>query len=333
YVLWINAESSDSLLEGFRDYLSDDMTHVWANAAYTRLASFYNTVLIIFNNASDMKTLNRFLPNPTIHRHSMFHCLVTTSNPQLAPGCNMLELKPFNMGEACDYIKRRLPETTDKHISDLASHLNYLPLALSQAIEFIQSHNTSIENYISKRDFHFLIANPIFISHFLLSTFIFSCFFSIASRCHCPPFQNLNETSLNHYLDLATNCTYTDQFSDCFPGGGCAVHTEPNRYRSLTCPEQYNVPNWPFTFFLITPVAISGALFILWMEMVFIAGILWGLGVIDTIIGKERIINAVKALATLMAKIVHKIILYPYIDGVLLLASARNLWPDTYDTC
>lgn len=335
YVLWINAESSDSLLDGFRDYLSHHKTgpiYHDRNVAYTILSSFYKKVLIIFNNASDMKTLERFLPYLVTLRNCVIHYLVTTSNPQFFPDLSMLELRPFLSQESYDYIKTKLPEATDKEANDLAHHLNNFPLALSQAIEFIKSHNISIEKYTSKRNFHFLMTNPIFISHFLLSTFIFSYFFSIASRCHCPPFQNLNETSLNHYLDLATNCTYTDQFGNCFPGG-CVVHTTPNQYRALTCPEQYTLPDWAFTFFIITPAAISGVLFILWVEMVFIAGILYGLGVIGTIIGEERCTKAAKSIGSLVGKVAHKIILYPCIDGVLLLASSRNFWPNTHDDC
>lgn len=344
YVLWINAESIDSLSDGFRDYLSHDKTepeptHDCVNAAYTRLVSFYNKVLIIFNNASDMKTLERFLPDVVTPRNHTIHYLVMTSNPQFSLNQNILELKPFSREEACDYIKTRLAETTDKPISDLASYLNDLPLALNQATEIIRmeqakSHKTSIEDYIFKSNFRFLMANPLFISHFVLFTAFFSSFIGLAYKCFCTPFQNLNETSPHHYLDFVTNCTYTDQYDNCGPEWGCDLITTPGRYRVQTCPEQYNLPDWSGTFFITIPIAIFGAFASIAMELVCISGILWGLYII---MGEEKSMKAteilVTSIRTLIGKVTHKIIFYPYLDGLLLLASARNLWPDTHDNC
>ncbi|MDP1615397.1 MAG: NAD(P)-dependent oxidoreductase, partial [Methylococcales bacterium] len=320
YILWINAESSDSLLHGFRDYLSHDKTepestHDWVNPAYTRLASFYNKVLIIFNNASDMETLNHFLPNPVIHTNCMFHCLMTLSKPQFAPAQNMHELKPFSREEACNYIKTRLPKTTDKHISDLANHLNNLPLALSQAIEFISIQRSKnklpvsehIDSYINSNRYLNVIVDPIFIGCLVGTVGLDALIVLNWCVCNCPEFKELSKISTDKYRDFITNCTY-NLFNATYIANDC-----PKKYCSFFS-DSSPLIDLVILYYGI-PVLFGMPMMIRWVEEFIIFGI-------NLLIPKEKI----KA-------VIDKIIAYPYIDGILLLLSARNFLPDSHNYC
>ncbi|MDP1614700.1 MAG: hypothetical protein Q8L68_02775, partial [Methylococcales bacterium] len=241
---------------------------------------------------------------------------------QFAPAQNMHELKPFSREEACNYIKTRLPETTDKHANDLALHLNDLPLALSQAIELISvqdriSPEKHIEDYISDNNLRAIMTRPTFISSFVGSAAL-GIFFILRQRaCHCPQFQNLIKISPDHYQDFVTNCTYIRTNFTIYP----FFEIQEINYIAIDCSaEYYSVftdlffSNAALIYSMLGLIVLIPMLILPIQEL-----IIFG---INPLIPKENI-KAVR----------DKIIAYPYIDGALFLLSARNLFNDSRDHC
>ncbi|MBN9413054.1 MAG: hypothetical protein J0H12_03940 [Candidatus Paracaedimonas acanthamoebae] len=112
--------------------------------AKNKLRTIDQSWLLIFDNASDIKVIEKYIPEK--HSQKLNHILITSKNS--ATWNNQLLLKNFTRAESLEYIKRILDDQDIKNAEDLAETLKDYPLALAQAVAYLKTHPSSnIENY------------------------------------------------------------------------------------------------------------------------------------------------------------------------------------------
>lgn len=154
-VLWIRAETNGSLNNSYiefaknlkidiKGFKSTDIQHL----IHEEIKNF-NTknILFVLDNAVPSKHIEDYLDNLSkdFSIPSKLHILITSRSQQWHK--DMLLLDAFTEQEAYTFIKRHLPNEKDNSIYNLAKTLHYFPLAINQAIIYIQAH-TNIDTYI-----------------------------------------------------------------------------------------------------------------------------------------------------------------------------------------
>ncbi len=154
-VLWIRAETSDSLNNSYiefakslkidiKGYKPTDIQHL----IHEGLKNFNaKNILFVLDNAVPSKHIEDYLDNLSkdFSTPSKLHILLTSRSQQWHR--DMLLLDAFTEQEAYTFIKKYLPNEKDDSIYNLARILHYFPLAINQAIIYIQAH-TNIDTYI-----------------------------------------------------------------------------------------------------------------------------------------------------------------------------------------
>ncbi|KAF6204569.1 hypothetical protein GE061_018729 [Apolygus lucorum] len=164
-VVWVHAESYQSLVESFHRLASDvlKITTKNANDEEKEIRSIVEDVykffskgksLFIFDNAERFKTLeeydqglDKFLPAlPTGCKKP--HFLITTRNLKWPKSVIVLPLDTFCPDEAEEFIIKslNLEGINKKHVTELANELQYFPLALQQAVAYIKVQNEKLSN-------------------------------------------------------------------------------------------------------------------------------------------------------------------------------------------
>ena len=98
--------------------------------------------LIVFDNAPDRESVERFVPPAGPGR-----VLVTTQNQHWPPG-QVLEVPVLDPGVAADFLVNRTGDADRAAALELAAELGGLPLALEQAAAYMQATGTTLARYL-----------------------------------------------------------------------------------------------------------------------------------------------------------------------------------------
>ncbi|XP_014467385.1 PREDICTED: uncharacterized protein LOC106740649 isoform X2 [Dinoponera quadriceps] len=169
-IVWINAESYQTLVKSFRRLACDKLNINTKNAnskeeeiksivqeVYT---SFSNRKsLFIFDNAEKYTSQNefdhgidKFLPSEPLDNYIKPYILITSRNQKWS-NIQVLQLGVFDEEEATEFIKKSLNIENDaqkKYIKELANRLQFFPLALQQAVAYIRVQDENLKNVESK---------------------------------------------------------------------------------------------------------------------------------------------------------------------------------------
>ncbi len=112
------------------------------DSVHSVLARYPAEWMLIFDNATDRKAVERFLPPAGRGR------VLVTSRSALWPADQALEVPVLDAEVAADYLVR-LTDDADRHSAlELAGELGGLPLALEQAAAYIQATASSLARYL-----------------------------------------------------------------------------------------------------------------------------------------------------------------------------------------
>jgi hypothetical protein len=98
--------------------------------------------LLIFDNADNADLIKEYLPP----QNKVGQHLIITSRNQQWSNCTVLDT--FSEEECLQYIGNKIKDTDKHYAKELAKSVGYLPLALSQAVAYIQQEGTSIASYL-----------------------------------------------------------------------------------------------------------------------------------------------------------------------------------------
>ncbi|WP_410542965.1 FxSxx-COOH system tetratricopeptide repeat protein [Wolbachia endosymbiont of Tetranychus urticae] len=165
-VIWINAENQNTLSESFRRLACDKLGISLKNrdGKEKDIKSIVEDVyrffskgksLFVFDNAEKYRSqredddgIDKFLPSLPENMNKP-HILVTSRNKIWPQNVKLLELDVFTLKEAIEFIQKALKLENNEQQQDvikLAERLQYLPLALQQAVAYIKVKNEELKN-------------------------------------------------------------------------------------------------------------------------------------------------------------------------------------------
>ncbi|WP_395460976.1 NB-ARC domain-containing protein [Wolbachia endosymbiont (group B) of Ablattaria laevigata] len=161
-VIWINAESVETMKNSFLGLVKDDRLGISTKDRYERDKTIENIVreiyaffarrkgksLFIFDNAEGYENIKRFLPSSLHPRHKKPYILITSRdckwNVRGESDIKVIQLDKFGEVEALEFVRKALNienNLQDREIEELTRELQYFPLALGQAVVYIQDRN------------------------------------------------------------------------------------------------------------------------------------------------------------------------------------------------
>jgi hypothetical protein len=99
--------------------------------------------LLVFDNAEDPEALRPFLPG------SSGHVVITTRRAGFASLGSVLDVEVLERAESLALLQRRLPSLTDAQGQQLAELLGDLPLALEQAVAYLDITALPVSEYLT----------------------------------------------------------------------------------------------------------------------------------------------------------------------------------------
>jgi hypothetical protein len=125
--------SMDQTVRSVLDTLAGTTTYEW---------------LLIYDNADDPASLDGLIPaaSPT----SGGRVLITSRNPGWAASTPALEVDVFNREESTEMLRKHRPELSKSDANRLAEALGDLPLALEQAVTWLITTLTSVDDYLDE---------------------------------------------------------------------------------------------------------------------------------------------------------------------------------------
>lgn len=141
---WLNTEGENLRLEFdqiTRELGIDtkDMEHEQLIKTVHRHLLEIPKYLLIFDNADTAQSIKQYLPKEANEGQ---HILITSRSDHWQ--CKHISLDQFTKKEALLYINSKLPNTSQEEATKLANTLEYMPLALSQAVAYITQENIQI---------------------------------------------------------------------------------------------------------------------------------------------------------------------------------------------
>ncbi|NQY42338.1 MAG: tetratricopeptide repeat protein [Legionellales bacterium] len=169
-VLWIDASSMESINNSYYDIanileidatspeqiekvlevnIDTDNPVVIKKLVHKRLQTKYSVknILIILDNTSSEKELKNYLNDLKSHWFFDTNIDVLISSRSQNWGAKTFILDIFSPEEANIFVKNYLPYESEENINKLTQLLNYYPVALGQAVGYIEKH-TNITDYI-----------------------------------------------------------------------------------------------------------------------------------------------------------------------------------------
>ncbi|MFP3015539.1 MAG: ankyrin repeat domain-containing protein [Wolbachia sp.] len=161
-VIWINAENFEDMKNSFLRLAEDDRLGIppkdkhgrdkTIEAIVEEIYAFFarrgRRSLFIFDNAEGYKGIKRFLPSSLHPRHKKPYVLITSRdckwNVRGEGDIKVIQLDEFGEVEALEFVRKALNienNLQDREIEELTRELQYFPLALGQAVVYIQDRN------------------------------------------------------------------------------------------------------------------------------------------------------------------------------------------------
>ncbi|KAL3805929.1 hypothetical protein HJC23_007890 [Cyclotella cryptica] len=181
FVVWVNAETSDTLVADYRQLLADlasdntdaKMQVVDINKSSEDVVSEVKSRLfrcslpwlLVMDNLEDHGLLDTFVPHGAVTRG---HILITTRHVDVDSGSGNLELSCFNTDESLEFLRRSVgtyniegPEN-EGAAKELSDRLGNLPLALGMAAAYMRRCDVQVSEYlerflISEKSGHFIL--------------------------------------------------------------------------------------------------------------------------------------------------------------------------------
>ncbi|KAL7522556.1 hypothetical protein ACHAWX_007296 [Stephanocyclus meneghinianus] len=168
-VVWVNAETSDTLVADYRQLLADlasdnsdaKMQAVDINKrsedvvseVKSRLFRCSLPWLLVMDNLEDHGLLDTFVPHGAVTRG---HVLITTRHVDEDSASKNLELSCFNADESVEFLRRSVgahniegPEN-DGAAKELSDRLGNLPLALGMAAAYMRRCDVQVFEYLER---------------------------------------------------------------------------------------------------------------------------------------------------------------------------------------
>lgn len=171
-IIWINSETHESLTMSFKELAVNELNilideKIGENMQERQIKSIVKNVykrfidvksLFIFNNAEEYTVIEKFLPTSLYPYDERPYILITSRNRNWDLGCegqiDVMELDVFTQKEATMFIKDSI-EIKDGlqkgDIEKLTKRLQYLPLALRQAVAYINQEDKTFKKRGSGR--------------------------------------------------------------------------------------------------------------------------------------------------------------------------------------
>ncbi|CAL8128345.1 unnamed protein product [Orchesella dallaii] len=151
-VIWISAQTEETLKQSFRRLASDHLALSLLNidgkekAITSLIDEVYDyfqgkKCLFVFDNAESNECLQKFMPFRISHRP---YLLITSRDKEWAFSSEVLPLYELAQEEAIEFVKNglQMEQNEDESITQLVTTLQCFPLALSQAISYIKQQQS-----------------------------------------------------------------------------------------------------------------------------------------------------------------------------------------------
>lgn len=171
-VIWINSEKHETLTKSFKELavgelniqinekIGENIQDIQVNVIVKRVYMHFSKVksLFIFNNAEEYSVIAKFLPTSLPPDAKRPYILITSRNRNWDIGdegqIHVMELNVFTQEEATMFIENsiKIKDGLQKRdIKKLAKRLQYFPLALRQAITYINQEEETLSKRGSER--------------------------------------------------------------------------------------------------------------------------------------------------------------------------------------
>ncbi len=150
-VWWLRAEEPNTLAGDYAALAhalnlpeKDAAEQSIAIAAVKRSLDQRKNWLLIFDNAIDLETVRRYVPQA-----GLGHVLITSRSAHWQGAATALPVKTFGRAEAIDFLCRRTNESATPAANALAEALGDLPLALEQAAAYCNAAQKTLAEYLA----------------------------------------------------------------------------------------------------------------------------------------------------------------------------------------